>query len=106
VERCPQAYQGLGREIGTNVLRYSEAAGLPPDIALLARVARALGGEAEEDPAFQALKAKIGAIFEAAKKSGALDEDALAELPAEIAERTRAAWAAAQADGGETTDTQ
>jgi hypothetical protein len=56
VERHPQAYQGLARTIGADILRYSEAAGQQPDNAVLARVARALGnGEAvEEDSAIAA----------------------------------------------------
>jgi hypothetical protein len=33
----------------------------------------------------EALKAKIAAIVDAAQKTGALDEDALAELPPDIA---------------------
>jgi hypothetical protein len=58
-------------------------------------VARALGNDAaaEEDTALVALKAKIGAILEAAEKSGTLDESALAELPAELADRLRMVWA-------------
>jgi hypothetical protein len=67
---------------------------------LLERVANAIG----DDEEIEALKAKIGAIFEVAEKTGALDSDALAELPAEIAERIRAAWAAAQAGGEKTSD--
>jgi hypothetical protein len=43
VERYPQTYEGLVRTIAADVLRHSEAAGQPPDDALLARVARALG---------------------------------------------------------------
>ena len=97
VERYPQTYEGLARTIAADVLRYSEAAALQPDSALLARVARALGrggmDDAEEDPAIAALKAKITAIVEAANLSGTLDEAALAELPAELADRLRQAWA-------------
>ena len=94
VERYPQRYQDLARTIGTDILRHSEAAGRTPDTALLARVARALdnGGEVQEDSAIEALNAKIGAILEAAEKSGALDEAALAELPGEIAEQMRKFW--------------
>jgi tetratricopeptide (TPR) repeat protein len=51
VERYPQAYQGLARTISADVLRYCEAAGLVPDKALLARLAKALGGEADGDEA-------------------------------------------------------
>jgi hypothetical protein len=81
---------------GQNYLVACEEAGTAPDTALLERLAQAIGnGEAIE-----ALKAKIGAIFEAAEKTGVLDGDALAELPAEIADRIRAAWAEAQAGGG------
>ena len=64
---------------------------------MLARVARVLGHggteDAEEDPAIVALQAKIAAIVEAANLSGTLDETALAELPAELADRLRQAWA-------------
>jgi len=95
VERHPQAYQGLARTIGADILRYSEAAGQQPDNALLARVARALGNSetVEEDSAIAVLKAKFGAIVEAAVKSGSLDETALAELPAELADQVRTVWA-------------
>jgi tetratricopeptide (TPR) repeat protein len=89
VERYPQYYERLARRIGADILRYNEAAGQTPDSALLARVARALG----EDSAIKALKVKIGAILEAAEKSGALNELALAELPAELAEQVRKFWA-------------
>jgi tetratricopeptide (TPR) repeat protein len=96
VERHPQAYQGLARTIGADILRYSEAAGEQPDNALLARVARALskGESVDQDSAIAALKAKIGAILEAAVESGALDEAALAELPAQLADQLRTVWAA------------
>jgi tetratricopeptide (TPR) repeat protein len=93
VERYPQKYGRLARGIGADILRYSEAAGQTPDTALLARAAKALGnGGTVEDFAIEALKAKIGAILEAAEKSGALGEAALAELPAEIAEEVRRFW--------------
>ena len=102
MERYPQTYRGLARTIGIDIFRYCEAAGQQPDDALLARVARALGhGDAvEEDSAIEALEATVDAILAAAEKTGALDEDALAELPSELAERLRAAWAAARAEAG------
>jgi hypothetical protein len=95
VERYSQTYQGLARTIGADIRRYCEAAGQQPDTALLARVARALSnGEAvKEDSAIVALKARAGAILEAAEKSGTLDEVALAELPAELADQLRTVWA-------------
>jgi tetratricopeptide (TPR) repeat protein len=43
VERCPQTYDDLARTIVSDVQRYSEAAGHQPPIALLGRVAKALG---------------------------------------------------------------
>jgi hypothetical protein len=46
------------------------------------------------------LMATVDAILEAAEKTGALDEDALAEFPSGLAERLRAAWAAARAGAG------
>jgi hypothetical protein len=46
------------------------------------------------------LKAKVGAIVAAAEKTGALDETALAELPAGLADQLRAAWAAARPGSG------
>jgi tetratricopeptide (TPR) repeat protein len=51
VERYPQTYQDLARYIAADVPRYCEAAGLVPDKALLARLAKALGGEADRDEA-------------------------------------------------------
>src|SRR5258707_4770562 len=100
--RSWNANRDLARTIEADILRYSEAAGQQPDNVLLARVARALGhGEAvEEDSAIEATKAKIDTIFDTAEKTGALDEDALAELPSGLAERLRAAWAAARAEAG------
>ena len=95
VERYQQTFQDVARAIVADVLRYSEAAGQTADTALLERVAKALGnsGATDEDPAIEALKARIGTILEAAKKSGALDEAALAELPAEVAGEVRRFWA-------------
>ena len=102
MQRYPQTYRDLALKIGVDILRYSAAAGQLPNIALLARVARALGlGEVvEEDSAVQTLKARIDAILDAAEKAGALDEDALAELPSGLAKRLRAAWTAAHAGSG------
>jgi hypothetical protein len=78
-----------------------EIAPILPDIVGEAAVASALGGEAavEEDSGIAALKARIDAMVDAAMKTGALDENALAELPSELAEQLRAAWAAAQTGG-------
>ena len=105
VEQYPENFGRLARTIGSDVLKYSKAAGIEPDGALLQRVAAALGagqsddGEDEaSDPVVEALKARIGAIIEAAQSTGELDETALAELPQELAEQLRAAWAA-QAEG-------
>jgi tetratricopeptide (TPR) repeat protein len=102
VERYPQTYAGLARTMGGDVRRYSEAAGRQPDDKLLARVARALGNDeaVKEDSAFDALKAKIDAILDAAKKTGALNENALAELPSGLAEQLHAAWGAARSGSG------
>jgi hypothetical protein len=102
VERYPQTYRDLTRTIGADILRYGEAAGQQPDMALLGRVEKVLrNGEAvEEDSAIEALKARIDAILDAAEKTGALDENALAELPSGLAEQLRAAWAAAPPGSG------
>jgi len=101
VERYPQTYGDLARTIGADILRYSDAAGERPDNALLERVARALGGGADTDEAaIEALKAKVDAILDTAGKTGALDEDALAELPSGLAEQLRAAWVAARSASG------
>ncbi len=45
VERYPQTYEGLARTICADIVRYSEAAGQTPNIALLARIERALGND-------------------------------------------------------------
>ena len=58
------------------------------------------GDAVEDDSAIDSLKAKVDAILDAAEKTGALNEDALAELPSGLAERLRAAWAAARAEAG------
>jgi tetratricopeptide (TPR) repeat protein len=96
-ERYPQAFRELAHKITANVIRFSEAAGQPPDNALLARVASALGDDpsAETAVASEALQARTDAILNAARKTGALDEDALAGLPPELVGQVRAAWAAA-----------
>ena len=44
VERYPENYGGLARTIGSDVLKYSKAAGIEPDAVLLKRVTTALGG--------------------------------------------------------------
>jgi tetratricopeptide (TPR) repeat protein len=53
-ERYPEAYGGLARTIGGDVLRYSEAAAQAPNMELLERVARALRnrekGSRDPDP--------------------------------------------------------
>jgi hypothetical protein len=97
-ERNAQAFGGLAGQLGRAYAAACEEAGTAPDTALLERIAHSIGN----DEAIEALKAKIDSIFEAAEKTGALDGDALAELPAELAERIRAAWAEAQTGGGET----
>jgi hypothetical protein len=43
------------------------------------------------DTALEALKARIGSILVAAEKTRTLDEEALAELPAVLADQSRAA---------------
>ena len=96
VERYQETYGGLARTIGLDVLKYSENASTEPNGVLLQRVTRALGGDAAEepaadDPADAALKVRIGAIIATAQQTGSLDEKRLAELPAEIAQKLRAA---------------
>ena len=94
VELYPETFGDLARTIGTDLLRYSEAAKQKPDEALLERVARALSPNdmVQESAAQDVLSAQVYAIWEAAEKSGSLDEAALAELPEALAEQLRAAW--------------
>ncbi|MDX2308317.1 MAG: toll/interleukin-1 receptor domain-containing protein [Hyphomicrobium sp.] len=47
VERYPASFGGLARVIGGDIIKYSAAAGREPDMALLQRVARALGMQQE-----------------------------------------------------------
>jgi tetratricopeptide (TPR) repeat protein len=99
VEQHAQAFRGLARGLLRDYEAVCTTAGIKPDATLTERVRRALDGGA-----FEALKAKIDAIVDAVQKTGALDEDALAELPPDIAGQVRAACAAAQAgSGGEKT---
>jgi len=101
VERYAQAFGDLARDLSRDYDAACEKAGIAADTALLERVARALGGGADTDEAaVEALKARVGAILEAAEKTGALDENALAGLPAGLADQLRAAWAAARAGSG------
>jgi tetratricopeptide (TPR) repeat protein len=95
VVRYAEAYGSLARTIAGDVRRYSEKAGVEPDMMLLESVAHAFGagGSTEENAEIEALKARIGAILEGAENTGTLDEAALAALPAEIAEQLRTAWA-------------
>jgi len=95
VERHPQTFGDLARALSRDYLESCERAGAQPDSALLERIVRAVGANrpTREDRAPEALKARIGAILEAAEKTGALDEKALAELPAGLAEKLRTAWA-------------
>jgi hypothetical protein len=79
--------------------------GAIPTVALGATLWRALGAAdaGENDPEIEALKAKVAAVVVAAQNTGALDETALAQLPAGLADQLRAAWAAAgSAAGAET----
>ena len=87
------AFGGLARALGRDHLEACERAGIEPDTELLGRVARALGAGDADDPAIAALKRKIGAIVAAAEATGTLDEASLADLPAELAQRLREAWA-------------
>jgi tetratricopeptide (TPR) repeat protein len=80
VERHPQAFGDL-------------AAGLVQCYAVCEKAGTA-------EAAIEALKAKIDAILDAPEKTGALDEDALAELPSALAEQLRAAWAAGHSGSG------
>jgi tetratricopeptide (TPR) repeat protein len=101
VERHAQAFGGLAGDLGRHYAAACEKAGTAPDTALVERVERALGGGANADEAaVEAQKAKIDAILDAAGKTGALDENALAELPSGLAEQLRAAWAAARSGSG------
>lgn len=61
VEHYPETFGQLARTIGAGVLTYSEAGAQPANMALLERVAQALGGggSGEQDPAIRALNAKI-----------------------------------------------
>jgi TIR domain/Tetratricopeptide repeat len=95
LERHPQAFGDLARALGREYLESCERAGAEPNWALVERIARAVGPNepTQLDSALEALKARIDTILEAAEKTGTLDEEALTELPAEIAEQLRAAWA-------------
>jgi tetratricopeptide (TPR) repeat protein len=100
-EKHAQAFGDLAGNLDRDYVAACEKAGIAPDTTLLKRVAKALGGGADTDEAgVVALKAKIDAILDAAEKAGALDEDALAELPSGLAQQLRAAWAAARAGAG------
>jgi hypothetical protein len=83
VEAQARAFGSLTRALSREHIQAAQQAGREPDVALLERVARALGGESDDrggdDPAVAALKAKIAAITEAAQRTSALDEAALAE---------------------------
>jgi tetratricopeptide (TPR) repeat protein len=92
VELHPKAFGELARALGRDHLATCEKAGTKADVELLGRLALAAESE-EEHPALAAMKLKIGAILEAAEKTGALDEAALGELPAELAEQLRTTWA-------------
>jgi tetratricopeptide (TPR) repeat protein len=96
-ERHASAFGDLMGALGWSYIAACEKAGIVPDTALLEGVAPALSAGAKADEAAtEAQKAKIDAILDAAGKTGALDEDALAELPSGLAEQLRAAWAAAR----------
>lgn len=94
VERYPETFADLARAISANLRQYSDAAQQAPDLALLERVGRALGGgeTAAEDPAIEALKPKLVAILEEAEATGVLDEAVLAEFPEWLVDGLRTAW--------------
>src|SRR6266446_4946320 len=82
VERHAQAFGGLAGALRRDYIAACEKVGTAPNTALVERVERALGGGANADEAsVEAQKAKIDNILDAPGKTGALDEDALAELP-------------------------
>ena len=95
VERHPEAFGDLARALRRTYLVACEKADAEPDALLLDRIAQVLDADEtpEEDFTLDALKAKVGAIVEAAAKTGSLDEAALAELPSELADLLRKAWA-------------
>jgi len=109
VERHPDAFGDLARNLGSDLLRYCEGAQVTPDTALLERIARFLG-RGGDDTETQALRAKVESIIASAQATGRLDEAALGELPEQLAEQLRAAWqqmragessAAREAEGGD-----
>lgn len=92
VENHAEAFSDLARSLGSNHMRYSEEAGVPPDEALLEKVAEALGVP-------EGMQALIQAIAAKADATGELDEDLLGQLPAEIADQLRSAFEESRNDG-------
>jgi hypothetical protein len=73
-------------------------AGIAPDLSLLQRITQAVRATSNiNEAAVEALMARIGPMLEAAMQTGALDQNALAKLPTELADQVRATWAAMRA---------
>jgi hypothetical protein len=97
VERNVQAFGDLARKLGGEYVTACGRAGAAPDISLIERVKQALSSSPDiDEAAVEALMARIAPILEATEKTGALDENMLAELPTGLADQMRAAWAAAR----------
>ena len=97
VERLPQAFSQLTRNLATDYVAACEAADVELDAVLLKRLAWAVTSAAPAEQ--QRLMAAMTAILEKAEAVNELDREALAVLPVEIAEQVRAAWAAEQSLG-------
>ena len=98
VERLPQAFSQLTRNLAGDYLTACEAAGVALETILLKRLAWAVTSVAPVEQ--QRLMAAMTAILEKSEATCELDREALAALPPEIAEQVRAAWAAEQSRGG------
>jgi len=95
VEQHALAFSDLTRGLVRDYGVACEKAGTAPDTSLLERVGRALDGGPAADEA-SVLKAKLDTLLDTVAKTGALNEAALAELPAALADQLRAAWVATE----------
>jgi hypothetical protein len=95
VQSWPQAFKDIAHPLVRLHAEECARAGEEVDFSLLEQIGQALGVEqgVQADPELSAMAAKIDAVLENIQRTNTLDEAMLAELPADLADQIRAAFA-------------